>query len=304
MKVTLFKDLTTEEYLSDLELEAASYDGLYVEMNDAPQRKYVKEKAKKINDLIKAVDRARIDKPAEFKASVNDEAKFITDRLASANKPFTMLIDEYNISRAKVLEAEKERKKAVELAVKLDADHEFALLMNSKFDRDLIDKLESERVDEERREIERLEREKQLIALAAKEANAKAELAKQAELAAIESARQQKIQAENDRVEADAQAARQADLVESLRVDALKKARQNEIDAAERAKNEQIAFQQAEEIRVANEMAAREADVTHKAKVNNAILAELMANGISEKDGKTMVKLAAKRQLPQLTINY
>ena len=43
MDITIFKELTTEEQLVELQLEADKYTGLYVDMSNAPERKYVKE---------------------------------------------------------------------------------------------------------------------------------------------------------------------------------------------------------------------------------------------------------------------
>lgn len=49
---------------------------------------------------------------------------------------------------------------------------------------------------------------------------------------------------------------------------------------------------------------ARLANVEHVRKVNADILFVLVNNGISEEDSKTMIRLAAKKELPNLTINY
>ena len=49
---------------------------------------------------------------------------------------------------------------------------------------------------------------------------------------------------------------------------------------------------------------ARLANVEHVRKVNTDILFVLVNNGISEEDSKTMIRLAAKKELPNLTINY
>lgn len=134
MDITIFKDLTTNEFLTELEEESKKYDGLYVDMDEAEQRKYVKDKAQGINDLLKKLNRARIDASASYKKKVEQEASEIKERLENANKPFTLLIDEHKEKRAKILAEEKARKEAIDLAVKLEADHEFALLMNDKFD--------------------------------------------------------------------------------------------------------------------------------------------------------------------------
>lgn len=81
-------------------------------------------------------------------------------------------------------------------------------------------------------------------------------------------------------------------------------AQQQAKEAAEQAKQYEIERQQ-EEKRLDDEAAAkREANKRHNGKINKAILKVLVDNGIPEDHAKTMVILAAKRELPQLTINY
>lgn len=48
----------------------------------------------------------------------------------------------------------------------------------------------------------------------------------------------------------------------------------------------------------------READKENRRNVHKGILSVLVKNGISEEDGKTVIKLAAKGLLPKLIINY
>lgn len=141
-----------------------------------------------------------------------------------------------------------------------------------------LDRIQKELEDEKRRqeaikqENERKERE----ALIAKEAKEKAE--KEAEEALIKQkqlAEQAAIDAENKRL-ADIEAAKQAE----------------------------VARQAEEERRLKQEAEAREADKKYRAGVHSAILSVLTDSGISEKDAKTVITLAAKGQLPQLSINY
>ena len=69
MSITLFKEITTEEALSKLEADGKKYTGLYVDMEDKEQRKYVKDSAALIIGLLKKVDRARIDKSKDAVAT-------------------------------------------------------------------------------------------------------------------------------------------------------------------------------------------------------------------------------------------
>ena len=151
MEVQIFKDITTEDILVDLEKLAEDYTGLYVEMGDPEQRKYVKEKAQTITDMLKTLDRARIDKSKAFKSSVEAEALEIKKRLEKANEPFTLLIDEHKAERKKILDAKKAKEEAIEAAKQLELDHELGLLMNTQWGND-----KEKREAEKAAEVERI----------------------------------------------------------------------------------------------------------------------------------------------------
>ncbi len=113
-----------------------------------------------------------------------------------------------------------------------------------------------------------------------------------------------KAQAEADEKQRLINEAEQAEKEKQQAIEREEYAKQQSELAAEQAKQAEIERQK--EQAIVDQLAAekREADKKHNAKVNNAILTVLVANGISEKDSKIMIKLAAKRELPQLTINY
>jgi hypothetical protein len=160
MSVVIFKDVTQEDILVELEANGKKYEGLYVDMKNKDERKYVKDQASTIKDMLKKLDRARIDKSKDYKVKVEAEAKSIRERLEEANKPFTLLIDEYNEERAKILAAEKAEKKAKEDALQLLADHELAILMNEKFDLE-FEQREAEKARLEQARLDEIERQKQ-----------------------------------------------------------------------------------------------------------------------------------------------
>ena len=135
MDIVLFQEITTEDALRQLELEGEKYTGLYVDMNDAEQRKYVKESATMIGGLLKKLDRSRIDQAKASKLSIETEAKSIRERLETANLPFTMLIDAYKHERAEILAKQKAKDDAMALALQIETDHEYGLLMNNEFNR-------------------------------------------------------------------------------------------------------------------------------------------------------------------------
>ena len=154
MNVTLFKDVTTAEYLASLKTNSDQYIGLYVDMYIAEQRKYVKNKAVEIKDIIKAVNAARIKKTKDYKKLVDVEAADIVAALEKANEPFTLLIDDYDAERKVILDAQKASKLAIENAAQKLIDHELALLIDKSY---LADKLAAEKAQSEHDEAIRID---------------------------------------------------------------------------------------------------------------------------------------------------
>jgi hypothetical protein len=154
MNVKLFKDLTSDEHLTGIEANSSEYMGLYVDMEVAEERKYVKGKAADIKEIIKAVKAGSIKKVKDYRGSVKAEEESIIDRLEKANEPFTLLIDEYDTARKVILDAEKASKLAIENAAQKELDHEFAILLDKSY---LADKLAAEKAQAERDEAIRLD---------------------------------------------------------------------------------------------------------------------------------------------------
>lgn len=189
-QVTIFSDVTTEDAIQALEAEAQNYTGLYVDMHEAKGRKFVKEQAATIGDILKLLDRARIDKAKEYKQAVEAEASAIRYRLEKANEPFTLLLDEYKAERQKVLDAENARKKKIEDQAAIDADYEIAVLLMEKYF-----------ADKAKAEAERIEYEAQLKREAIAEAEQAAKLKEAQLLIKAEADKQAAVQAEIDRQE-------------------------------------------------------------------------------------------------------
>lgn len=150
MDIVLFNELTTEDQLSELEAKAKKYEGLWVDMNEKEQRKIIKDDASYINGLLKKLDRKRIDLSKDYKANVEKQAASIKARLEAANKHYTLLIDEHNAERAKVLQAEKDRLAKVELKARIEVDHEFGLLMNKNYAAEKAAEIQKQKEYEER----------------------------------------------------------------------------------------------------------------------------------------------------------
>ena len=183
--LVLFSDLTTDEKLSQLEAEGEKYQGLYVDMADKEQRKFVKEQASLVNGLLKNLDRKRIDLSKQYKLQVEAEAKEIKLRLEKANSPFTALIEEWNAERKRILDEEKRIQNEKELTEQIERDHEEALQLNRLWD---LEAMEREHQLEKERQTQ-IQREKEIADQSAKQALINAENARQAQLQAEENAR-------------------------------------------------------------------------------------------------------------------
>lgn len=297
MELVIFNDLTTEEALKKIEAGAEKHTDLYVDMDDAESRKYVKGEASFITDIRKKLEAARISKSSQYRVRVEAEFKLIDDRLIAANLPYSNLINGHKEKRKIKLDAEKAAKEVKLLAAQKESDHEFAIMMDEKIGRDIAD--ENARVEKER-----LDYEAEVKLKAVQDAKLAVEQLKQDAIDRELKAKADAVLAENNRLQAIEDARIAAERAEQNRILAERRANQDAIDAAESAKQAQIKRQQDEQDRINAETAAREADKSHKRKVNQTILSVLMGDGISEKDGKTMIKLAAQKLLPQLTINY
>ena len=158
MEIAIFESVTTESALIELEAEGQKYNGLYVDMEDAPQRKYVKDKAAEIQGLIKQVNTYRIADKKAYGVKVESQATEIIGRLTDANSNFQGLIDDYTIERKKILDAEKARKQAILDAEQFELDHEIGLLINKTYEFDRAEKLRLAKIESERIEAEALKK--------------------------------------------------------------------------------------------------------------------------------------------------
>lgn len=155
MKITIFKEITTEGVIKSIEENSEKYHvGFYADMNNLPERKQVKESASEIGGIIKELEAARIKITKANTQAVNKEHKAILDRLAVANKPFQDLIDEYKAQRKKILADEKRVVELRAAMVQKEDDHEMALLINKTFE---FDKAEELKAISERQEKMKLE---------------------------------------------------------------------------------------------------------------------------------------------------
>ncbi len=169
MQITIFNEITTEGVIASIEENSKKYHvGFYADMNNAPERKLVKDSAADIGGIIKKLEAARISITKANAAAVNKEHASILERLKIANAPFRTLIDDYTAERKKVLDAEKARKQAILVAEQLNLDHEMALLMNKTYAYDKEQELKADKEHQVRVEDEALKKATNRLAALAK----------------------------------------------------------------------------------------------------------------------------------------
>lgn len=156
----------------------------------------------------------------------------------------------------------------------------------------------------ELREKQRIQEQKERDERIAKEAKEKAEAEALAKQKAIEAEKQKAIEAEERAKQQAIEAEKRAKEQEEAAKKAAAEAEERRLADIEAAKQAEIKRQKDAEETERLEAEKREANKKYLAKTHNDILSVLIENGISEKDGKTMITLAAKNQLPKLTINY
>jgi uncharacterized protein YdaU (DUF1376 family) len=155
MDIAIFNKITTEGVITSIEENSKKYHvGFYADMNNAPERKLVKESASEIGGIIKELEAARISITKANTLAVNKEHKLILERLTVANAPFQVLIDEYTEQRKKILADEKRVVELRAAMVQKEDDHEMGLLINKTFE---YDKAEQLRCESEARKVIELE---------------------------------------------------------------------------------------------------------------------------------------------------
>lgn len=254
--------------------------------------------------------------------------------------------EQERIAAEKAAEEERQRIAAEELSAaealkkQIESDHEIALLLNDKFDRDATEaKAEAER--------QRVAREEEIKRQAIEQARQEAEQQQAREhqqhqdaLSEISGIQQQIIIARSGRsgvrqggtiqcikdtltetvawpiderfgslIGAAENAKQQAieQIKQLLSTAETIERQQEELATAEREKQEadqKEATRLAEEKRIADEAAARAADIEHRKTVNNKALADLVAAGVPEECAKACITAIAKGAVSAVRITY
>ncbi|HIE1494166.1 TPA: hypothetical protein ACXJFH_001347 [Enterobacter kobei] len=304
---------TTKEQLEPIieaiEKEARS---LVPDVSTRKGRDAIASMAHKVARSKTYIDNAGKDLVAELKAlpkQIDESRRIVRERLDALKDEVRLPLTEW--------EAEQERIKAEEAmnslhaealgmneefdrqrAAQIEADHEMALLMNDKFDRD---REEQRRLAEQaqREHEERIKREAAEQARRDAEAKHKAEIEAAARREADEKARADA--AERKRKED----AERAEREKKEAIAAEKRKAQEEADRIKRETEQKEAARLAEEKRIADEQAKREADVKHRKTVGTNIVNALTSHTSLTREQAIEVLTALKDDLiPCAKIHY
>lgn len=325
---------TSQEQLDPLieaiEKEARS---LVPDLSTKKGRDAIASMAHKVARSKTYIDNAGKDLVAELKAlpkQIDESRRLVRERLDALKDEVRRPLTEW--------EAEQERIKAEEAmnamhaealvmnenidlqrTIQYESDHEMALLMNEKFDREREEA--RQKTEQEKREHEeRIKREAEEKArreadeAAKREIEAAAAREREALLAKERAEREAKElaeRAERDRIEAEQRAEREkkeaAERAEREKQEAIAEEQRKAHEEAERIKRENEQKEQArlaDEKRIKDEEARRAADKEHRKIINNKALQDLIAAGVPEECAKLCIMAIAKGNITAISINY
>ncbi|MES0290533.1 hypothetical protein [Citrobacter freundii] len=302
----------SDEYISnliaDIRQKALSVVG---DVNTVKGRGVYISMASTVRRTKTAIDEAGKNLVAEMKkrpALVDASRKKVRDALDELAVEIRRPATEWEAEQERIKAEEAARVKAENDRKQFESDHEIALLMNDAFDREAKEKAEEA-------ERQRIAHEEELKRQAAEQARREAEEKAAAELAAAKKREEDAIaaraQAEllakqaQERAEQEAKdAAAKAEAEKKAVIEAEQRKAKEEADRIKREAEAKEAARLAEEKRIADEAAARAADVEHRRAINAAAVQALIEQGIPDDWAKACVVAIARGKVPATTINY
>lgn len=258
------------------------------------------------------IDNAGKDLVAELKAlpkQIDESRRIVRERLDALKDEVRRPLTEWEAEQERIKAEEAAKIKAEEDRKRFESDHEIALLMNEKHDREAKEKAEEA-------ERQRIAHEEELKRQAAEQAKREAEEKAAAELAAAKKREEDAIaaraQAEllakqaQERAEQEAKdAAAKAEAEKKAAIEAEQRKAQEEADRIKREAEAKEAARLTEEKHIADEKAKREADVKHRKAVGTEIVNALTANtSISREQAIEVLKALMDGLVPRTQINY
>lgn len=323
--------MSESKELSLIEISQEQAPALYVPNGLDPFLEQIRSQVNEVPDLTTAKGRQRIAslaaKVSRSKTAVEKPGRDYLRHLKEAVKPaeaelrrWVTKCDELRDEIRRPLsewEAEQERIKAEEQMLawheealemneahdkaaleRFELDHEIALLLNDKFDRDAAEA----KAEEERK---RKEQEEELKRLAVEKAQLEAAQEAQRERDAA-AAREAALKAQAEQAEREAKEA--AARAEQQRIEAEQRAEREKQEAIteERQRAEQAeATRLAEEKRIADEAEKRAANEAHRKAVGTDVVKGLLEHaGLTREQAIATLKALMSNSIPHVTINY
>lgn len=307
--MTVFKSADQiEDILQKVEREVMSF---VPDVTTAKGRKEIASLAYKVAQTKTYLDGLGKDLVAELKEIpklIDANRKTVRDRLDELKEKARQPLTDYEVEQERIKQEEEAKRAAEELAMKIESDHEMALLMNDAFDRELAEK----KAEQER---QRIAREEEIKRQAEERAKREAEEKAAAEIAAAKKREEEAIAAkaqaellakqEKEKAEREAKdALERAEREKQEAIEAERKKAQEEADRIRRETEAKEAARLVEEKRIKDEEERRAQDKAHRKEVNNKILADLVKAGASEDVAKNIITAIVKGEVFATRITY
>ncbi|MBQ4777680.1 hypothetical protein [Pectobacterium versatile] len=282
------------------------------DVNTDAGRKRIGSLARAVGSSKKAIEnpgRAYLKRLKEAVKPAEEELKRFVDACDDISKAILKPRVEWEAEQERIaaekaaeqerLRIEAEEKAALEaLKKQIEADHEIALLLNDKFDRDLL---------EAQQEVERqrIAHEEELKRQAAEQAKREAAAAAQREIDAA-AAREREALLAKERAEREAkEAAEQAERNRIANEQRAEREKQEAIEKVQREAAAKEAARLAEEKRIADEAEARAANEKHRKAIGTEVVNALIAHaGLSRVQAIDVLMQIKDGNVPHTRITY
>lgn len=308
--LTVFKSADQiEEILAKVEREVMSF---VPDVTTAKGRKEIASLAYRVSQTKSYLDGLGKDLVSELKEVpklIDANRKTVRDRLDVLRDKARQPVTDWEAEQERIKAEEEARIAAEKLAAQIEADHEIALLLNDKFDRDAAEaKAEAER--------QRIAHEEEIKRQAVEQARIEAEQKAQQEREAA-ARREADLKAAKEKAEADAKAAQERAEREAKEAqERTARLAQEAREQAEREKQAAIAEEQrkakaaedarlAEEKRIADEASARAANEAHRKTIGTAVVNALMGHaGLTRVQAIDVLMQIKDGNIPHTSITY
>lgn len=317
--VEVFSSDNAEKLIEGIEKEVRSF---VPDLSNVKGRKEIASLSAKVSKSKVVLDNLGKTLVADWKASaklVDNDRRMVRDRLDSLRDEVRKPLTDWEAKEKASIEAER-------LAKELLQAHEQALSEDNLFNRqreierketeqikleaDRVAKLEAERIEKERIEREnRLEQDR-----IEREERIKLEAAENAKREEKEKTAKEKADAEQKIIDARAaieleklKAKEAAEQAERDKIQAVKDAELKAKQEADRVEHDRLTEEAKALADIARIKAIEEKKATnkrHQAAINNKILEQFKAIGVSEDQGKQLITAIAKKEIDYVSIQY